>query len=44
MVYKNVVVLIYPDYFPDYWFADIDHMNNSGATIYTRFLLQKIIH
>ena len=44
MVDKNVAVLIYPDYFPEYWFADIDHMNNSGATIYTRFLLQKIIH
>jgi hypothetical protein len=44
MLKKNVAVLIYPDYFPEYWFADIDHMNNSGATIYTRFLLQKIIH
>ena len=44
MVNKNVALLIYPDYFPEYWFADIDHMNNSGATIYTRFLLQKIIH
>ena len=41
---KEVIVLSYPKSFPYFWYADMDHMNMSGATVYTRFLLLKILH
>ncbi len=41
---KNIDMLVYVGSLPDSCYADIDHMNEKGATIYTRFLLQKIMH
>ncbi len=41
---KNVTTISYPNAFPSDWFADIDHMNDKGAIIYTKFLLGKIAY